>query len=243
MKANLHEIMCTIQGEGALIGTRQVFVRFSGCNLRCSYCDTADSFSNSQNCLVYKEVGKNDNAQLIQNPVSVDEVSHIIKLFNCSWVSFTGGEPLLATDFIAQVMNCLQGRGHQFLLETNGTLPEQLLKVIKHIDYISMDIKLPSQVGVNCFNKHEEFLSIAQEKPCYIKMVLDSNYIKDEITEALHMIKRINPDIPLFLQPVTPRINDQTIDIFDCIAIQEYCLSIINDVRILPQIHPWLGLT
>lgn len=243
MKANLHEIMCTIQGEGALVGTKQVFIRFKGCNLRCSYCDTEESFTNSKNCLVYREVGKNDNIEVYQNPLTIDEVSNIVKGFDASWISFTGGEPLLEADFIAEFINRLKGSRYKYLLETNGTLPEELLKVIKYLDYISMDIKLPSTVGQNYMKIHEEFLSVAQQKPCYIKMVITPDYIKDEIIETLHMIKRINPEITLFIQPVTPRKNDLTVDIFKCIAIQEYSLNILNDVRILPQIHPWLGLT
>lgn len=243
MKANLHEVMCTIQGEGALVGTKQVFIRFKGCNLRCAYCDTEESFLNSKTCLVYKEVGKNDSIEVYQNPLNINELSNIVKGFDCSWISFTGGEPLLEAEFIAEFINNLKASRHKFLLETNGTLPEDLLKVIDYLDYISMDIKLPSTLGQNCMEIHEEFLSIAQQKPCYLKMVISPDYKKDEIIEALHMIKRINPNITLFIQPVTPRKGDLSVSIFDCIAIQEYSLHIINDVRILPQIHPWLGLT
>lgn len=242
LKADLHEIMCTIQGEGALVGTRQVFIRFKGCNLRCSYCDTEESFVKSKNCLVYRETGKNESIEIHPNPLTIHEVSSIVKRFNTSWISFTGGEPLLHAEFIAEFINSLKGSNHKFLLETNGTLPEELSKVINHLDYISMDIKMPGTVGQDYMKVHEEFLAVAQQKPCYIKIVITPDYIKEEFIEAIHMVKRINPDVTVFIQPVTPRKNDKKVDIFECIGLQEYGLKIINDVRILPQIHPWLGL-
>ncbi len=243
MKANLNEIFCSIQGEGALVGTRQVLVRFSGCNLRCTYCDTSATFQNEEYCNVYGEVGKKEKLEVIPNPLTAHKVSSIIAKFNSPWVSFTGGEPLLRAEFMAEVILKLQGRGYQFLLETNGTLPDQLSKVINLMDYISMDIKLPSTVGSDYLKTQEQFLAIAQAKPCYLKMVITPDYIKDEITAVLQMVQKVNPDIPFFIQPVTPRKGEKGLDIFTSIDLQDFCMSFLNDVRILPQIHPWLGLT
>ncbi|NLB87970.1 MAG: 7-carboxy-7-deazaguanine synthase QueE [Syntrophomonadaceae bacterium] len=242
MKADLHEIMCTIQGEGALVGTRQVFIRFKGCNLRCSYCDTEESFINSKNCLVYKETGKNESKEIHPNPLTIDELGRIVKGIDANYISLTGGEPLLHAEFMAEFIKSLKGNNYKFLLETNGTLPEKLSQVIHYLDYVSMDIKLPSTIGKDFLPIHEEFLFIAQQKPCYIKIVITPDYIKEEFIEAIHMVKRINPNITVFIQPVTPRDKESKVDIFECIALQEYSLKIINDVRILPQIHPWLGL-
>lgn len=245
MKANLYEIFCSLQGEGSLVGTKQVFMRLAGCNLRCSYCDTTESFINSKNCLIYPEVGKTNKVELINNPVSVIDICEIVQKYKAPWLSFTGGEPLLKAEFIKEVMTCLGKNSFKFMLETNGTLPEKLSQVIKDIDYISMDMKLPSVVGADYMALHEEFLQIAIAKPCYIKIIITHDYEKAEFIRALTVIKNVNPNIPLYIQPATPKDidNNDTIDIFQAIALQTLALEFINDVRILPQIHPWLGLT
>lgn len=243
MKANLNEILCTIQGEGALVGTRQTFIRFSGCNLRCSYCDTATTFHNEDYCNVYYEVGTQEKLELVPNPLTTGQISNILNAYNSPWVSFTGGEPLLHTEVIKDIILKNTGGKRQYLLETNGTLPAELQKVISLFDYISMDIKLPSTTDKSHLKEHAEFLQIAQTKPCYIKMVITPDYIKDEVTAVMQMVEKINPDIPFYIQPVTPRKQEKGVDIYTCIALQEYLMNYLNDVRILPQIHPWLGLT
>ncbi len=243
LKANLNEILCTIQGEGALVGTRQVFIRFSGCNLRCSYCDTSTTFNNEDCCNVYYEIGTTKKLEIVPNPFTVEQISNIINFYNSPWVSFTGGEPLLNAEFMGKLILNYQGKKQKFLLETNGTLPRELQKVINLFDCISMDIKLPSTVGRDYLKVHEEFLIIAKKKPCYIKMVITPGYIEDEITAVMEMVQKVNPDIPFFIQPVTPGKLEKGVDIFTCIALQGYCMNYLNDVRILPQVHPWLGLT
>ncbi len=242
MKDNLHEILCSIQGEGSLVGTKHVFIRLVGCNLRCSYCDTRESFKSNVFCQVYPYVGKSDGVKLINNPVSSEKVVKLIQDFKAPWLSFTGGEPLLKVDYINEIISKLSRDNYKIMLETNGTLPKQLKKIINDVDYISMDIKLPSLVGADFFGQHEEFLNIAVQKPCYIKIVVTPNFKREEFNKALFLIRQIDPNIPLFIQPVTPKKDAKGIDIFEVISLQTDALEIINDVRILPQIHPWLGL-
>ena len=86
MKAPIIEIFSSFQGEGLFIGQRQIFVRFAGCNLNCSYCDTGDSKSEK-------------SGKLMTVDEVVDSINEIITP-DCHVVSFTGGEPSLYPDFI-----------------------------------------------------------------------------------------------------------------------------------------------
>ena len=125
MKAPIIEIFSSFQGEGLFIGQRQIFVRFAGCNLNCSYCDTGDSKSEK-------------SGKLMTVDEVVDSINEIITP-DCHVVSFTGGEPSLYPDFINEVSKQID---LDILLETNGTLPNNI-SMIEKLDIVSLDIKLP----------------------------------------------------------------------------------------------------
>ena len=114
------EIFHSIQGESTHAGLPCVFVRLTGCNLRCRWCDTAYAF----------EGGK---------AMSVAEVVAEVGGFGCPLVEVTGGEPLLQPDAVP-LMEELLRRGHRVLLETGGSLsianvPEGVLRIL--------DVKCP----------------------------------------------------------------------------------------------------
>ena len=114
MKAPIIEIFSSFQGEGLLIGERQIFVRFAGCNLNCNYCDTNDS--------------KSEKSGVLMTP---EEVScEIEKLLtpDCKTISFTGGEPSLYPEFISKVC---ENFDLDIMLETNGTLPDKIDSIKK----------------------------------------------------------------------------------------------------------------
>ncbi|HML06428.1 MAG TPA: 7-carboxy-7-deazaguanine synthase QueE [Methanobacterium sp.] len=135
MKARINEIFSSFQGEGKLIGRRQVFVRFSGCNLECSYCDTPLSKNPDYGDLFSTEELFNS----IDNLITPDFHS----------ISFTGGEPLLHADFIKEF---LEEYNFNCLLETNGSLPDQIDKITGLINYASLDIKLPEHNSTSDYN-------------------------------------------------------------------------------------------
>lgn len=94
------EIFEGIQGEGALVGTPTLFIRMSGCNLNCEYCDSKYHQANNFG-------------------MSVEELVERIKLSNKDYICWTGGEPTLQIDDIRDVIIRLGKRHHS--LETNGT--------------------------------------------------------------------------------------------------------------------------
>lgn len=243
IKANLREIMESVQGEGLLMGCLQVFVRLNGCNLNCSYCDTPESRGPSPVCKVYPHTGRRLNILDEANPVSPSRLSAIIqKYFTTRWVSFTGGEPLLNADYIRESAALLKPLGYRLFLETNGTLPDSLAECLACLDYISMDWKLPSAVGTDYGPAHERFLSLALKKPCYVKMVISKDSKETEIHDAFKQIANISPTTPVILQIATPGPSCQSPDMDKMLAWQVLGLQYLKEVRVLLQLHRILGL-
>ncbi|MBO6274773.1 MAG: 7-carboxy-7-deazaguanine synthase QueE, partial [Methanobrevibacter sp.] len=127
MKAPIIEIFSSFQGEGVLIGQRQIFVRFAGCNLNCAYCDTKNSISKKEGTLMTPE----EVVSKIESILTPD----------CHTISFTGGEPSLYPEFINEVSKLTD---LDIMLETNGTLPANI-GLIDNLDIVSLDIKLKEQ--------------------------------------------------------------------------------------------------
>ena len=109
LEATVEEIFTSIQGEGPYIGVKQLFVRFCGCNLQCAYCDT---MTGSENAKTY------DTDKLAER-INAETDIHS--------VSITGGEPLLHSEFLAELFPKLNVPVY---LETNGTMSKELKKVI-----------------------------------------------------------------------------------------------------------------
>lgn len=96
----VNEIFYSIQGEGRHAGRAAIFVRFSGCNLKCPFCDT--DFKQ------YEEMGAVD---ILNKMKTLSE--------DCNFVVFTGGEPTLQVDEV--LITFLRGSGYYIAIETNGT--------------------------------------------------------------------------------------------------------------------------
>ena len=116
----IHEIFYSIQGESTYAGLPCVFVRLTGCDLRCSWCDTEYAFHEGRK-------------------QSLDEVLAEVDRLNCSLVEVTGGEPLLQ-EAVYPLMQSLLDRGRTVLLETGGhrstgRVPEGVVTVL--------DVKCP----------------------------------------------------------------------------------------------------
>jgi organic radical activating enzyme len=98
MKKKINEIFYSIQGEGQWAGTPMIFVRFSGCNLTCSFCDTEhQSFAE----------------------MTTEEIINAISLFPAKRVCLTGGEPSMQID--DELIGRLKNEGYLIHIETNGT--------------------------------------------------------------------------------------------------------------------------
>ena len=184
MRGKITEIFASIQGEGIYCGERQIFVRFSQCNLRCAYCDTD-----------YHRFQEYEAGELFGRIESFGRQFHS--------VSFTGGEPLLQKDFLRESLRLLKKTGYKTYLETNGTLPEALQEVIEDVDIIAMDIKLPSSGGSVTYywNEHRDFLKVADKKDVFIKVVITSLTTEEDFAAMLEMLRNEQYCGVLVLQP------------------------------------------
>lgn len=101
MNLTINEIFYSIQGESLYAGLPCVFVRLTGCNLRCSYCDTRYAY---------------DEGQVL----SIDEIMSQLLPYDCRLVEITGGEPLLQRGTPVLITRLLND-GYTVLMETNGS--------------------------------------------------------------------------------------------------------------------------
>jgi len=137
----VNEIFYSIQGESTFAGLPCVFIRLTGCNLRCSYCDTPYAY----------EDGKE---------MAIQEIADRVHAFGCKLVEITGGEPLLQEE-TPILADTLVGQGCQVLVETNGT---QNIRRFSDSVFCIMDIKCPGSgdmektdwENVNRLNPHDE---------------------------------------------------------------------------------------
>jgi organic radical activating enzyme len=220
--AKIADIFDSVQGEGVYAGVRQVFVRFFGCNLKCAFCDTPLE------------------AFFEKTPGEVRD--EILKYNSFHSISLTGGEPLCQADFLKDLLPDIRALRHKVYLETNGTLPRELQKIIDDVDIIAMDIKLPSSTqGVPLWEEHEDFLKTALKKEVFVKMVVTAETQDNDILRARTIIRKTNPCIPVVLQPNWP---DGCMALLDKMMSfkRELVLYGIHDVRILPQAHKVAGI-
>ncbi len=146
------EIFFSIQGESTYAGRPSVFVRLTGCSLRCVYCDTKYSYGGGRE-------------------MSLEDVLSVVASHPAKLVEVTGGEPLEQEE-VYPLMDSLLGRGYTVMLETGGHIsvarvPKPVIKVI--------DIKCPdSHEGHTVFwenidlaDPHDEFKFVISSRSDY----------------------------------------------------------------------------
>lgn len=181
------EIFHSLQGEGVSIGVPSVFVRCSGCNLQCRWCDTEYTWNWIGTSYVHAKDRPGKPAKFdrgdVQVRLSPAEVAAIVESSKCDNVVFTGGEPMLQQDQLAEVARILKSNNssYEFEVETNGTvLPRPSFD--DSVTRYNVSPKLSnSGMDRNDRLRPDVLAALVQSSKATFKFVCDSTADADEI--------------------------------------------------------------
>lgn len=166
-KIRLTEIYQSIQGESSFVGQRCVFVRLTGCNLRCNYCDTEYSFYGGKN-------------------YSVADILDIVNNYKCNLVEITGGEPLLQKG-VLPLMASMCDEGKTVLIETSGN--RDISAVDPRVNII-MDLKTPSS-GECERNRYENLKHLKSKDEVKFVIGSEEDYVWSRDQLLTHKINEL----------------------------------------------------
>jgi len=177
----IFEIFYSLQGESSRVGLPTIFIRLSGCPMRCHYCDTAYAFQGG-------------------SMMTIDEIMEAIKKYHTHYVTVTGGEPLAQKE-VLNLLKVLADQNFKVSLETGGGLS------IKEVDpriKIILDIKTPES-GEEKKNYWEN-LNLIHSKD-EIKFVLCSREDYDWAKKIINQYK-LPEKCDVLFSPVYQKINN-----------------------------------
>ena len=163
------EIFKSVQGESTYAGLPCIFIRLTGCNLRCTWCDTEHAFFGGED-------------------VSLDEVVKRVASLGGKLVEITGGEPLLQQE-VYPLMDRLLQKGYEVMLETSGErkidrVPPEVVKIV--------DVKCPDSGEANSFAiENLEHLAPHDQVKFVILTRRDYEFSRD-FTRERRLAERVN---------------------------------------------------
>jgi organic radical activating enzyme len=235
-RARVSEIFTSIEGEGIFVGKKTLFIRFSGCHLKCRWCDT-------------KYALQLDSGTDYQ----IDEIKDLIikELQPFTYkVNFTGGEPLLQTEAVIELADFVKKQTNvKTYMESSCFDSELFSKVLPYIDICKIEFKTDDSKVV----EDEEYdnlilneikcleLAVQSNKATYIKIVVTNSTNLESFKNLVYNIsKKIKPSdiLGLIIQPSfgidQPTVN-KLLDTYDIVQ------PMFPEVRIIPQLHKEIG--
>ena len=235
-RARVSEIFTSIEGEGIFVGKKTLFIRLSGCHLKCRWCDT-------------KYALPLDSGTDYQ----IDEIKDLIikelRPFTYK-VNFTGGEPLLQTEAVIELADFIKKQTNlKTYIESSCFDSELFSKVLPYIDICKIEFKTDDSKVV----EDEEYdnlilneikcleLAVGSNKATYIKIVVTNSTNLESFKNLVYNIsKKIKPSdiLGFIIQPSfgidQPTVN-RLLDTYDVVQ------PMFPEVRIIPQLHKEIG--
>jgi 7-carboxy-7-deazaguanine synthase len=235
-RARVSEIFTSIEGEGIFVGKKTLFIRFSGCHLKCRWCDT-------------KYALPIDSGTDYQ----IDEIKVLIikELQPFTYkVNFTGGEPLLQTEAVIELADFIKKQTNlKTYMESSCFDSELFSKVLPYIDICKIEFKTDDSKVV----EDEEYdnlilneikcleLAVQSNKATYIKIVVTNSTNLESFKNLVYNIsKKIKASdiLGFIIQPSfaidQPTVN-KLLDTYDIVQ------PMFPEVRIIPQLHKEIG--
>jgi len=214
------EIFKSIQGESTHVGLPCVFVRLTGCNLRCSWCDSEYTFTSGTR-------------------MAIEEViDRVEQLSSSGLVEITGGEPMLQEKEVIPLMQRLLDDGYTVLLETSGERP--LDRVPKGVIKV-VDVKCPNSGEPDTFNPENlEALDSADEVKFVLSDHADYEFARDFVIRH-NLASRVNA---VLLSPAFSKAATGSRDTGHCLLdpreLAEWMLADQVPARLSLQMHKFI---
>jgi len=257
VRAPVLEVFASLQGEGRFAGEPQVFVRLWGCPLRCRWCDTPGSWQLPAEPRARLAVpGAERREPGWATPREVARWIGAVEPGRARTISVTGGEPLLWPGFLRALRAEVGGR--RIHLETAGAHPVALAEVLEAVDHVSLDLKLPADLdapepiaGAEEPVPHGEaawrtvrrqMLEFVRGRDACGKLLLAGGRSPSEFEPILEDVCALAPELPLFLQPVTPVNGVPAPTRAAIFELVELVLARGLTVRVIPQLHRQLRI-
>jgi 7-carboxy-7-deazaguanine synthase len=188
----INEIFQGIQGEGKYTGTNVIFIRLSGCSLRCKWCDSSYHWTGEE--------------------MHISEILKIVKGYNTKKIVITGGEPLLQQKNLVKLLNELEG--YHITIETNGTIMP-IEAMLNRIDHWSCSPKLASSGNLITDRiKGDALHALNKVNDSVFKFVISSDEDIDEMEAIIDNIKIDKDKVYLMKEGATSKDQYKELDKF-----------------------------
>lgn len=242
----LDEVFLSLQGEAGEVGRPSLFVRLGGCPIRCDYCDTPRSWTDRPRW----ELHGRHRTESFANPVASAELTRRLASLCEDYavvlqdipLAVTGGEPLIQADALAEWLPTLSCEG--VLLETAGTDPTALADLLPFVDRVSLDWKLPHTLRSGSTDPVACLDALAAGGASgWVKLVVTADTTREQVDEAFAAIAEAGSGLAVWLQPVTEVVHGPAAP--SSASLLDWCLAARThrvEARVLPQVHPLLGV-